>query len=316
MGRQNWFAPVGEEHRAARERVALFDESSFAKYELVGRDAVRRPGTPLRWRPRQAGGARDLYADAELARRHRVRPDADAARADRFYLVTGTGFRTHDAAWIRDNIPPGLEARLVDVTEDRATLALMGPRARALLARISQDDLSNEAFAYAHAREIAVAGRRALALRITYVGELGWELHMANADAPAIFDALMNEGAPFGISVAGYRAIESLRLEKAYRAWGADITANDNPYEAGLGFAVHLNRERDFIGRDALLAQRGAPLKKRIRELRLRGRDNGAGRPRDDSARRRARRASHAAAAMAIRSAGRSASAISDARTA
>ena len=264
MGRQNWFAAVGEEHRAARERVAMFDESSFAKYELIGKDAERALDRLCAGDPAKPSG-RVTYTQM-LNSRGGIECDLTLARleADRFYLITGTGFRTHDAAWIRDNIGGDFDARLVDVTEERATLAVMGPRARDLLADVSNHDLSNAAFPFAHARDIEIAGRRALALRITYVGELGWELHMAKADAPAIFDALMRQGARFGASLGGYRAIESLRLEKAYRAWGADITPNDTPLEAGLGFAVSFGRERDFIGRNALLAQRDAPLKKRL----------------------------------------------------
>jgi 4-methylaminobutanoate oxidase (formaldehyde-forming) len=255
MGRQNWFAAVGEEHRAARADVVVFDESSFAKFELVGADAagalsylcandVTRPGRVAYTQMLNARGG--IECDLTVAR----------LAEDRFYLVTGTGFRTHDAAWINDHIAG--DARLIDVTEERATLAVMGPRARALMQAISPGDWTQAPFG--SASQIEIAGRPALALRITYVGELGWELHCARADAGAIFDAIAGQGA----KPAGYRAIDSLRLEKGYRAWGADISPNDTPYEAGLGFAVSLKGDRDFLGRKALEAARGQPLKKRM----------------------------------------------------
>jgi 4-methylaminobutanoate oxidase (formaldehyde-forming) len=263
MGRQNWFAAVGEEHRATRERVAVFDQSSFAKFEVSGVDAERALDFLCAGDVAKPPG-RLTYTQL-LNSRGGIECDLTVARlaADRFTIVTGTGFRTHDAAWIRDHTPGGLDIELNDITEERSTLAVMGPRSRELLARISPDDLAAAAFPFGHVRKIGAAGREAIAMRVTYVGELGWELHMRTADAPAVFDALMNEGESLGVALAGYRAIESLRLEKGYRAWGADITPNDNPFEAGLGFAVSLGK-RDFLGRTALLEARREPLKKRL----------------------------------------------------
>ena len=264
MGRQNWFAAVGAEHHAARNCAALFDQSSFAKFELAGYDAAAALSAICAGDPVKPPGR--LTYTQMLNSRGGIECDLTVARLadDQFYLVTGTGFRTHDFAWIEEHLPRGADAKLTDVTMDRATLALMGPKARSILARLTSDDLSNEAFPFAHARAITLAGRKALALRITYIGELGWELHMDRGDAAAIFDALAQAGEPHGMALAGYRAIESLRLEKAYRAWGADITPNDNPFEAGLGFAVSLKNGRAFLGREALVAQRGAPVKKRM----------------------------------------------------
>jgi 4-methylaminobutanoate oxidase (formaldehyde-forming) len=183
---------------------------------------------------------------------------------DRFYIVTGTGFRTHDFAWIKQNVPATRDATLTDVTEQYGTLSLMGPRARDVLAAVTDADVSNAAFPFGSVREIAVVGKPVRALRVTYVGELGWELHMPIGDTGVVFDALMEAGAPFGIAPAGYRAIESLRLEKGYRAWGADITPNDSPFEAGLGWAVKLKRELPFLGRGAAEKTANAPLKKRL----------------------------------------------------
>ena len=153
---------------------------------------------------------------------------------------------------------------LSDVTEQFGTLSLMGPKARAVLAAVTDADVSNEAFPFGAVREIEIAGRPVRALRVTYVGELGWELHMPIGDTGEVFDALMAAGAPHGIAPAGYRAIESLRLEKGYRAWGADITPNDNPFEAGLGWAVKLRSGRPFLGREATEKIAAAPLRKRL----------------------------------------------------
>jgi len=256
FGRQNWFAHVGEEHRACRERVALFDQSSFAKFELAGPDAERA----LSWICANdvARPAGRLTYTQMLNSRGGIECDLTVGRLadDRYYIVTGTGFRTHDAAWIRQNIPADCDAELSDVTEDLGTLTLMGPRARDVLSRVADADLSNDGFPFATLREIAVAGRRVRALRLTYVGELGWELHMPIAETGEVYDALMAAGAEFGVADAGYRAIESLRLEKGYRAWGADITPSDSPFEAGLGWAVKLKTGQAFLGRDA--AERAA----------------------------------------------------------
>ena len=140
----------------------------------------------------------------------------------------------------------GLDATLTDVTEDFGTLSLMGPRARDVLAAVTDADVSNAAFPFGHVREIAIAGHTVRALRVTYVGELGWELHVPIAATGEVFDALMAAGEPHGIRPVGYRALESLRLEKGYRAWGSDITPNDTPFEAGLGWAVKLQEEHRF----------------------------------------------------------------------
>ena len=195
-----------------------------------------------------------------------VECDLTVARLDEdlFYLVTGTGFRTHDQAWIRDHLPDPAAAELTDVTEDWGALSLMGPNARAVLEQATDADVSNAAFPFGHVRQIDVAGHRIRALRVTYVGELGWELHTPIEGLGEVFDALMAAGAGHGLRPVGYRAIESLRLEKGYLAWSADITPNDSPFEAGLGWAVKLKTEVDFIGRAAAEKTAAAPLKKRI----------------------------------------------------
>ena len=264
MGRQNWFDTVGEEHRHVREAVGLFDQSSFAKYEMGGPDAARA----LDWICANDVGkpvGRLTYTQL-LNTRGGIEADLTVARLgeEKFYIVTGTGFRTHDLSWFRDHIPAGLDVTLTDVTEDFGTLSLMGPRARDVLAAVTDADVSNAGFPFGHVRGIAIGGHAVRALRITYVGELGWELHMPIGATGAVFDALMAAGAPFGIRPVGYRALESLRLEKGYRAWGSDITPNDTPMEAGLGWAVKLRKNTDFLGRRALEKANGAALQKRF----------------------------------------------------
>jgi len=264
MGRQNWFGPVGDEHRLVREKVGIFDQSSFAKYELAGADAQKA----LDWicaNDVSKPVGRLTYTQL-LNSRGGIEADLTVARLaeDRFYIVTGTGFRTHDLAWIEDHIGAGLDARLTDVTEQFGTLSLMGPRARDVLSAVTDADVSNEAFPFGHVREIDIAGTTVRALRVTYVGELGWELHVPIEVTGVVFDALMKAGEGHGIRPVGYRALESLRLEKGYRAWGSDITPNDTPFEAGLGWAVKLRKNTDFSGRRALEAVAGQPLKKRL----------------------------------------------------
>ncbi|QRI61686.1 FAD-dependent oxidoreductase (plasmid) [Shinella sp. PSBB067] len=262
MGRQNWFAAVGEEHRHVREAVGLFDQSSFAKYEMTGPDALKA----LDWICANDVGkpAGRLTYTQLLNSRGGIEADLTVARLSdtTFYIVTGTGFRTHDLGWIADHLPEGLDVTLRDVTEDFGTLSLMGPRARDVLAAATDADVDNAAFPFAHVREIVIAGHVVRALRVTYVGELGWELHMPISAVGDVFDTLMTAGAPSGIRPVGYRALESLRLEKGYRAWGADITPNDTPFDAGLGWAVKLRKNTDFLGRRALEAVRGEPRRK------------------------------------------------------
>jgi len=264
MGRQNWFEAVGGEHRHVREKVGIFDQSSFAKYELSGKDAQRA----LDWICANdvAKPAGRLTYTQLLNSRGGIEADLTVARLaeDRFYIVTGTGFRTHDLAWMEDHIGAELDARLVDVTEDFGTLSLMGPKARDVLATVTEADVSNAAFPFGHVREIGIAGHTVRALRVTYVGELGWELHVPIAATGEVFDALMAAGAAHDIRPVGYRALESLRLEKGYRAWGSDITPNDTPIEAGLGWAVKLRKNTDFLGRRALEKASGETPKKRF----------------------------------------------------
>lgn len=261
MGRQNWFAPVGEEHAHVREKAGLFDQSSFAKYELSGPKAAEA----LEWicANRVARDIGRLTYTQLLNSRGGIECDLTVARLaeDLFYIVTGTGFRTHDFGWIADHLPAE-GASLSDVTEGWGTLSLMGPRARDILSRVTTADVSNAAFPFGHVREIDIGGAMVRALRVTYVGELGWELHVPLASTGAVFDALM-EADP-DLRPIGYRALDSLRLEKGYRAWSSDITPNDTPFEAGLGWAVKMKGNAPFLGRSALEAAAGKLLTKRF----------------------------------------------------
>lgn len=260
FGRPGWFDAVGREHRACREAAALFDQTSFAKALIVGKDAeaalswiaannvAKPPGAVTYTQLLNHNGG--IECDLTITR----------LAKDRFYVVTGTAFGTHDFDWIRRSIPEGMDARVIDVTSANSVLALMGPRAREILRSCCDDDLSNAAFPFMTAREIRLAGAPVLAIRVTYVGELGWELHIPVDFAVSVYDALVGAGAPFGLVDAGYRAIESLRLEKGYRAWGADIGPDHTPPMAGLGWAVKMKSGAPFQGRDALVQAASLPL--------------------------------------------------------
>ena len=264
FGRQNWFDAVGLEHLAVRERVAVFDQSSFAKYRVSGSDAARALSWICANRIDVDVGA-VVYTQL-LNQRGGIESDLTVTRVaeDEFYMVTGTGFATHDFDWIRRNIPPECDARIEDQTSQWAVLSLMGPRSRELLQSLVREDLSNSSFAFATMRELALCGATVRALRVSYVGELGWELHVPVEFAVSVYEALMTAGQEHGIVNAGYRAIESLRLEKGYRAWGADIGPDYSPLEAGLGWALDLKSGKPFLGREAIVEQQARPLVKSL----------------------------------------------------
>jgi sarcosine dehydrogenase len=259
-GRQNWFEAVGREHKAARERVAVFDQTSFAKFMMVGEDAEQA----LSWIAANdvSKAPERLVYTQMLNGKGGIECDLTVGRLahDEYYIVTGTGFATHDFDWIKRSIPAGLDARLIDVTSAYGVLAVMGPLAREVIAAISSDDFSNAAFPFGTVRRVQIAGAPVIALRVTYVGELGWELHIPAEFVATVYDALMAAGEKHGIANAGYRAIESLRLEKGYRAWGSEIGPDHSPLVSGLGWAVKLKANTPFQGRDALSQQAAKPL--------------------------------------------------------
>ena len=263
-GRQNWFPFVGEEHQVVRKKVALFDQSSFAKFQISGIKAekvlsricanniCKPPGSTTYTQMLNNKGG--IECDLTVSRKS----------DDEFYLISGTGLRTHDSAWIKNQIFIEDKVKFKDITEDWATLSLMGPLAREVLSKVTGTDLNNNDFPYSTCRYIDIKGHSVFAIRITYVGELGWELHMKRDSLELIYDVLMDEGTNFGIANAGYRAIESLRLEKGYRVWGSDITTDTTPFEAGLGWAVKLKSEVEFLGKESLLQKQSQRLKKRL----------------------------------------------------
>jgi 4-methylaminobutanoate oxidase (formaldehyde-forming) len=257
-----WSPAIGAEHRACREAAALFDETSFAKLDVVGEGAA-----DFLERLCDNRVARDVgtvtYTQM-LNERGGIECDFTVTRLgeDRFRIVTGTAFGQHDAAWIRSRSPDDGSVLVEDVTSRFACLGLWGPAARDLLQPLTDADLGNESFPYMRARQLSVGHVPCLAVRVTYVGELGWELYCPTEFGRRLWDAIWEAGADHGLVAGGYKAIDSLRLEKGYRVWGADITPDETPYEAGLGFAVKLDKG-DFIGRQALVdAQERAPERK------------------------------------------------------
>ncbi|MDB5665641.1 FAD-dependent oxidoreductase [Cypionkella sp.] len=260
--RPGWWAQVKREHQACREACVLIDQSSFAKFILKGPEAAKALNYIAAGNVDRAVGS--LTYTQLLNARGGIEADVTVARTalDEFYIVTGTGFATHDFDWITRNLTGNCQ--LLDVTSGSAVLSLMGPEAREILARVCSDDLSNAGFGFGTARRISVANCPVLALRVTYVGELGWELHMPTDVAVTVYEALIAAGAGLGLVNAGYRAIETLRLEKGYRAWGADIGPDHTPVEAGLIWACKMKAGVDFIGRGALVEQLSGGVRKRL----------------------------------------------------
>ena len=259
MGRPGWHDAVGREHKAARDACVLIDQTSFAKFALTGSNAAKA----LNW---IAAGNIDrpvgsLTYTQMLNAKGGIECDLTVVRRaeNDFYIVTGTGFAVHDFDWISKNLCG--DVHIADVTSGIAVLSLMGPTSRAVLQSLCPDDLSNATFPFGTAQNISVASCPVLALRVTYVGELGWELHMPVEVAVTVYDALM---ATRQATNAGYRAIETLRLEKGYRAWGSDIGPDHTPVEAGLAWAVEMKSGRPFLGREAIAAQLSYGVKKRL----------------------------------------------------
>ncbi len=242
-----WSPAIGAEHVACRTTAALFDETSFAKIEITGGEAPEFLERLCANRVARDVGA--VTYTQMLNPRGGVECDFTVTRlaADRFRIVTGTAFGRHDLAWIRMHAPDSVQVE--DVTSKYACLGLWGPAARKILQPLTTEELS---FPYMRGRELAVGSVPCLALRVTYVGELGWELYCPMEFGLRLWDTIWDGGREHGLIAGGYKAIDSLRLEKGYRVWGADVTPEDTPFEAGVGFAVKLDKG-DFIGRDALL---------------------------------------------------------------
>ena len=270
--RPPYFDRLADEHCATRERVTLYDLTSFGKIEVSGPDALsllQRVADSNLDKP--VGSA--TYTQF-LNTRGGVEADVTVTRIseDMFWVVTGSGFIGNDLSWLRIKVDPDEDVTIRDITRDYACLALWGPRARAVLSKITEEDVSNEAFPYLTAKGIDINGAKVRAQRVSYVGELGWELYIPNHRAVMVWDKLFEAGREYNLEVGGYKVLDALRLEKGYRYYTTDVTPLETPYEAGLGFCVHLDKG-DFIGRKALVEAKKNGLSSRLCTLVLESAD-------------------------------------------
>ena len=269
FGRQNWFENSAEEHQAVRDRVGMFDLSSFGKLLVQGRDALQllqrisandidvEPGQIVytQWLNDHGG----IEADVTVTR----------CRETEFIVLSGPATVNRDAAWLRRSIAAAEFATVIDVTGSMAMLAIMGPDSRNLLQPLTDTDLGNDAFPFGQSKEMDLGLGFVRATRITYVGELGWELLIPTDIAAHVYETIVGDPGGVHVQHAGYHALNSLRLEKAYRSWGHDISRLDTPLEAGLGFAVKWDKPGGFTGRDALLRQREIGVRRRLLQFLL-----------------------------------------------
>jgi len=263
-GRQNWFEYSADEHKAVRENIGLFDQTSFANFLLQGRDAEKvlnkvcanDIAVPIgklvytQWLNEQGG----IEADLTVTR----------ISETSFMVVTAGATEQRDFNWLQSYIPKDAHAVLTNVTSSYAVISLMGPKSRELMSTLTDADMSNEAFPFATSQEIYMGYAKVRASRITFVGELGWEIYIPSEFAQSVYDFIIEKGKVFNLKHAGYHALNSLRMEKGYRHWSHDITIDDTPIEAGLSFAVSFKKEGGFIGKDALLKQKEEGIKKRL----------------------------------------------------
>jgi 4-methylaminobutanoate oxidase (formaldehyde-forming) len=268
-GRQNWFEASAAEHRAVREAVGIFDQSSFAKFRLEGPDACRVLNHVSANDVDVAVG-RMVYTQW-LNARGGIEADLTVTRLaeDAYLIVGGAETEVRDFHHLKSHIGADDRCVLTNVSSGMGVLSVMGPRSRELLQSLTPDDMSDTAFPFATSREIELGYGVVRASRITFVGELGWEIYVPTEFMTGVYDEIVAAGAAFGLKHAGYHALNSLRMEKAYRHWGHDITDEDTPLEAGLGFAVKMNKPGGFIGREALLAQKESGFRKRLLQFRL-----------------------------------------------
>jgi 4-methylaminobutanoate oxidase (formaldehyde-forming) len=264
-----WFANVAREHRAVRESVGLFDQSSFGKFLLQGPDAEAVIGR-LSANEMSVPVGRVVYTQW-LNEKGGIEADLTVTRLDEtsYLVVTAAATQVRDLAWARANTAADKRAIWTDVTSAYATLSIMGPKSRALLQSLTANDLSDSALPFGMSAMIELGYALVRATRITYVGELGYELYIPSEFARGVYDAIVSAGREFGLRHAGYHALDTLRLEKGYRHWGHDIGPDDTPFESGLGFAVKLGKSIDFIGKNALIACRQKPAARRLVGFRL-----------------------------------------------
>jgi 4-methylaminobutanoate oxidase (formaldehyde-forming) len=269
FARQNWFECVRAEHDATRNAVTVFDMSTFGKTFIEGPDAEAELQRICAANMAVAPG-RVVYTQM-LNSRGGIVGDVTFTRLSetRYMMVTAAATQPQDMNWVKRNVSENARVLVTDVTSGYAVLSVMGPRSRELLEKLSPADFSNEAFPFGTSREIEIGYATALAQRMTFVGELGWELYMPTEFVGQIFDMLLTEGRSLGVQLAGYHALDSLRSEKGYRHFGNDITPGDTPLEAGLQFAVSFKKDVDFIGRAALERQKAEGVKKKQAFFRL-----------------------------------------------
>tara|TARA_Y100000768_G_scaffold301222_1_gene235021 strand:+ start:5354 stop:7801 length:2448 start_codon:yes stop_codon:yes gene_type:complete len=267
-GKQNWHDNMRAECEAVRHAVGMFDQSSFAKFLVAGPEALAvlerlsansidvelGKGVYTQWLNERGG----IEADLTVTR----------LSQDEFWVVTSAASQTRDWAWLR-RACRGHSVKISDVTEDWSVLGVMGPHSRGLLESVSHIDLPNQSCPFGSMTEIVIAGVSCNALRMSYVGELGWELYIPADQAGAVYEEIRRNGDRFGLRLAGFHAMNALRLEAGYRHWGHDISDEDTPLEAGLGFAIAWDKPVEFIGREALLKQRGETLAKRLIQFRV-----------------------------------------------
>jgi 4-methylaminobutanoate oxidase (formaldehyde-forming) len=251
------------EHLNTRKNACLFDETSFNKIEVRGPGALKF----LNWvcaNQIDVPVGTVVYTSC-LNHRGGIEADFTVTRLadERFLIITGTAFGVHDLSWLRLNMPEDGSVQIEDVGSSYACIGLWGPKARQILEKVTKDDISNEAFPYMTAKRINVGDVPCLAERVTYVGELGWEFYPPMEYGLALWDTLWEAGQEFGLMAGGYKAIDTLRLEKGYRYWSGEITPDYTPYEAGMGFAVKLDKG-DFQGREALVKQKAEGLKRKL----------------------------------------------------
>ena len=269
-GKPSWFGTWAEEHRAAREGVIVMDMSFMSKFLVQGRDA----GKVLDWISANAvDGAPGVITYTQwLNEGGTLEADLTVTKLadDRFWVVASDTVPRHVVAWIERHTPADAHCIVTDVTSGWCQLNVQGPRSRELMQQVTSCDLSDAAFPFRAAREIDLGFARVLCVRITYLGELGYELYIPTEQAVHVYERLVAAGEPLGLRHAGLKTLASCRLEKAYRDYGHDIDNTDTPLEAGLGFAVDLTKPGGFLGKDAVLAQKAAgPLRKRLVQLRV-----------------------------------------------
>ncbi len=261
--RHSWSRAIGYEHLMTRENAGLFDETSFNKFEVSGVGALKFLNYVCANEIDQPVGT-VIYTQC-LNKRGGIECDITITRLaeDRFFVITGTAFGQHDLSWLSLNMPEDGTVAIKDIGSSLACIGLWGPKARTILEKVTADDVSNAGFPYMTSKQITLGDIPVQASRVTYVGELGWEFYCPTEYGLRLWDTLWEAGKPEGMVACGYKAIDSLRIEKGYRYWSGEISPDYTPFESGIGFAVKLDKA-DFIGKDALVKQKAEGIKRKL----------------------------------------------------